>query len=92
MITNYYDYIYIYINIYIYMNYLEIQILIKNYIEYTHTHIIYIYILCIYIYIYGAMHSLIALNIEKLCFLGKLTLEVFDSKKCNDVSVNIKFP
>ena len=69
------------------MNYLEIQILIKNYIEYTHTHIIYIYI-----YIYGAKHSPITLNIETWCFRGTLTLEVFDFNKCDDVSVNIKFP
>ena len=46
----------------------------------------------IYIYIYGAKHSPIALNIEQWCFLGKLTLEVFDSKQCDDVSVNITFP
>ena len=63
--------------------------LIKNYIEYTH---IYIYIYCVYIYIYGAKHSPITLNIEKWCFLGKLTLEVFDFKQCDDFSVNIKFP
>ena len=86
MITNYYDYIYIY------MKYLEIQILVNNYIEYTHTYNIYIYIYIYCIYIYGAKHSPIALNIEKWCFLGKLTLDVFDSKKCDDVSVNIKFP
>ena len=77
------------------MNYLEIQILIKNYIEYTHTSNIYI---CIYIYIYiiyiyiWCEHYPIALNIEKSCFRGKMTLEVFDFKHCDDCSINIKFP
>ena len=52
----------------------------------------YIYIYIYILYIYGAKHSLIALNIEKMCVRGKMNLEVFDFKQCNDLSVNIKFP
>ena len=43
-------------------------------------------------YKYGAKRFLIALNVEKLWFREKSTLEVFDFKKCDDVSANIKFP
>ena len=40
----------------------------------------------------GAKRSLIALNIEKLCFRENNTLDVFDFNKYDDFSVNIKFP
>ena len=46
----------------------------------------------IYIYnIYGAKHSLIMLNIKKCASAKTHTLEVFDSKQCDDCSVDIKF-
>ena len=42
-------------------------------------------------YKYGAKRFLIALNVEKLWFREKSTLEVFDFKKIDDFSVNIKW-
>ena len=64
------------------MNYLEIQSVIKNYKDYLYIYM-YIYIhryMNIYIYIYGAKHSLIALNIEQLCFRETLLWMCLNSK------------